>query len=83
MEIDLMSVAFKEIENQAFTLDRNERMILGQELIQSTFNSQETEQEKAWYDEAERRLVAIESGKMKTYPGPEAIDRLISRISGK
>jgi len=78
-----MSVAFKEIENQAFTLDRNERMILGQELIQSTFNSQETEQEKVWYDEAERRLAAIESGEMKTYPGPESIDKLISRISAK
>jgi hypothetical protein len=78
-----MSVAFKEIETQAFTLDRNERMILGQELIQSTLDSEETDQEKAWYDEAERRLAAIESGKMKTYPGPEVVDKLIARLSGK
>ena len=78
-----MSVAFKEIENQALTLDRNERMILGQELIQSILDSEETEQEKAWYDEAERRLAAIESGKMKTYSGPEVVDKLIARLSGK
>ena len=78
-----MSVAFKQIENQALNLDRNERMILAQELIQSTFDSEETEVEKAWYDEAERRLAAIEAGEMKTYPGPEAIDKLIARLSGK
>ena len=78
-----MSVAFKEIENQALNLDRNERMILAQELMQSTFDTEETQEEKAWYDEAERRLAAIETGKMKTYPGPETVDKLIARLSGK
>jgi len=51
-----MTVAFEQLEAEAFKLDRNERLILGQELLVSALDQEETVIEKAWYDEAERGL---------------------------
>jgi len=73
----------EKLEYEAIELDRDEKVILAQELLASVMAQEETEQEKAWYDEAERRIAEIESGQMKTYPGPEAIDKLIAGIRDK
>lgn len=79
-----MSTALLEkLEHEVTELDRDEKVILAQKLLENAMNQEETEQEKAWYDEAERRIAAIESGEMKTYPGPEAIDKLIAGIREK
>jgi putative addiction module component (TIGR02574 family) len=41
---------------------------------------EETEIEKAWYDEAERRLAAYKAGKVKTYPADQVINDAISKL---
>lgn len=76
-----MPVTFEQVESEALQLDRNERIILGQELLVSAISQEETEIEKAWYDEAERRLAAYKSGKLKTVPGEQAIDKILSRLN--
>ncbi|MBN2640928.1 MAG: addiction module protein [Victivallales bacterium] len=78
-----MSVRFEQVKSDALQLDRDERMILGQKLLISAISQEETEQEKAWYDEAERRLADYEAGRMKVHNGPEAIDRLIAGIKNR
>jgi putative addiction module component (TIGR02574 family) len=75
-----MTAAFEQLESEALKLDRNERIILGQELLVSAMTQEETEIEKAWYDEAERRLAAYKAGKVKTYPADQVINDAISKL---
>ncbi|MDD5600016.1 MAG: addiction module protein [Victivallaceae bacterium] len=77
----MMSVAFEQIERKALRLGRNERTLLGQELLISALSSKETEIEKAWYDEAERRLAAYKAGRLKTIPGEQVINETLARFS--
>tara|TARA_B100000609_G_C17032456_1_gene339479 strand:- start:271 stop:501 length:231 start_codon:yes stop_codon:yes gene_type:complete len=75
-----MTAAFEQLESEALKLDRNERIILGQELLVSAMTQEETEIEKAWYDEAERRLAAYKAGKVQTYPADQVINDAISKL---
>jgi hypothetical protein len=74
-----MTVAFEQLEVEAFKLDRNERLILGQELIMSALTQEETAIEKVWYDEAERRLEAYKTSG-ETLPGEQVLDDILSKL---
>ncbi len=69
----------EKLEHEALELDRDEKVIFAQKLLASTMAQEETEQEKAWYDEAERRLADYRAGRMKVHNGPEAMQKLIDK----
>ena len=76
-----MPLAYEQVEMEALQLNRNERIILGQELLASALLQEETDIEKAWYDEAEHRLAAYKAGTLKTVPGEHVINTLIAKLS--
>jgi putative addiction module component (TIGR02574 family) len=69
----------EKLEHDAIELDCDEKVIFAQHLYQSVLGVEETEQEKSWYDEAERRLADYKAGRMKGHDGPEALQRLINK----
>lgn len=74
-----MTTAFEQLETAAFKLDRNERIILGQELLVSALSQEETEIERVWYDEAERRLKAYRDSP-QAISGEQALNNIISKF---
>lgn len=69
----------EEIETEALKLGKKSRATLARKLLKSL----ETAHERAWYDEAERRLKALREGKMDTIPAREVLRRLRSQIGKK
>jgi len=64
-----MSVAFELVENEALKLERNERIILGQELLVSAMTQEETSIEEEWVELSHRRLQELNAGLVKALPG--------------
>jgi putative addiction module component (TIGR02574 family) len=75
-----MSMTLTQIEAEVFKLPARERIILAQELFSDSL-TKETHIEKSWYDEAEKRLAAFESGKIGSVSGDEAIKRIKKRLT--
>lgn len=63
-----------QLEKEALSLAPAERARLAQRLIASLDADEAIEQ--AWYDEAERRLTAMESGKLAEIPANEVMAEL-------
>jgi len=63
-----------QLEKEALGLPQHERARLAQRLISSL--DEDTEVEQAWYDEAERRLAALESGNATEIPANEVFESL-------
>ncbi len=74
-----MTTAFEQLEAEALKLPRNERIILGQELLVSAITQEETDIEKAWYDEAERRLAAYKASP-ETIPGEQVLNDILAKL---
>jgi putative addiction module component (TIGR02574 family) len=58
----------QEIEQAALKLPRKTRVALAERLMESSVTKREKEISALWADEAERRIVAYEAGKMKSVP---------------
>ena len=63
-----------QLERELLKLPPNERARLAQRLISSL--DQESEVERAWYDEAERRLGELEAGMVREVPADEVFKTL-------
>jgi SMC interacting uncharacterized protein involved in chromosome segregation len=74
-----MTAAFEQLEAEAFKLDRNEQLILSQELLVHALFKEETEAEKAMYDEVEKRIAAYHASP-KTIPGEKALDDILAGL---
>jgi putative addiction module component (TIGR02574 family) len=75
-----MSRTREQIEVEAQSLPRDERARLAETLIASL--DEETEIERAWYDEAERRMAELDSGTVEGIPAEQvfaALDQLLKR----
>ena len=73
-----MSRSFEAIAAEALTLDPEDRIELAQRLIASVFYDDHVE--KAWAEEIERRIAAIESGTAQPISRNELIARLRASI---
>jgi len=62
-------MTIEELESALLKLPPSERARLAEQLISSL---EESELEKAWYDEAERRLSEIRAGAVREVPAAEA-----------
>ena len=59
------------VAKKALDLPSKERAKLARQLIESLENLSESEADKLWLDEAERRAADIDQGKAKLIPGEE------------
>ena len=67
-------MTIEQLESEALGLPRRERARLAQRLIASLDGEGELEQ--AWYEEAERRLAALESAEAAEIPADEVFTAL-------
>ena len=75
-----MSMTLTQLETEVFKLPVRERIILAQELISESL-TKETHIEKSWYNEAEKRLAAFESGRIGSVSGDDAMKRIKERLA--
>ena len=67
-----------ELENLLLQLPQPERARLAERLIASL--DDESELEKTWYDEVERRLAEFESGQMESVSAEDVFSALQARL---
>ncbi len=65
--------------DEALQLPEQDRAELALRLLDSVGNEPASEVERAWVDEAKRRLLEIERGEVSTVPWPEARSRIFAR----
>lgn len=73
----------EQIETEALKLSAKSRAVLARKLLDSLEPAAETDNERAWYDEAERRERELDEGKTDTIPAREVLRRLRSEIGKK
>ncbi len=73
----------EQIETEALKLGERSRAALAQKLLKSLEPATETDNERAWYDEAERRERELDEGKTDTIPARDVLRRLKSEIGRK
>ena len=73
----------EQIEAEALKLGARSRATLARKLLESLEPASQTDHERAWYDEAERRLRAFREGKVDTIPARDVLRRLKSEIGRK
>jgi len=76
-----MSKQLEEITRAAMQLDLEERALLAGTLLRSVDPPSESEIERLWLDEAQRRLQAYREGKAKGIPAEQVFNRVIAEIS--
>jgi len=76
-----MSKRLEEIINEAMELGLEERAQLAGMLLSSLDEPSESEVERLWLQEAERRLQDYREGKVKGIPAEEVFSRAIADIS--
>lgn len=67
--------------HEALKLPQHERAQLAQELIESL--DAESEIERAWYAEADRRLLEIKEGKVQAIPADEVFASAREMLKGR
>ena len=70
----------REIESKAMKLSRRERARLAQRLISSLDQEGDADAEKSWFEEAERRLGELTSGKVAGIPAEKVIKKARSAL---
>ena len=76
-----MSKKFEEIINEVKDLSLEERAELAGTLLLSLDEPSESEIERLWLQEAERRLQDYREGKVKGIPAEDVFNRAITDIS--
>jgi putative addiction module component (TIGR02574 family) len=71
-----MSTQFDRVAADAMKLPLRDRVRLAQQLVSTIDNEAETDVEELWFDEAERRLEELHSGRVKGIDGDEAFRRV-------
>ena len=69
-------MTFEEIKEQALTLNLDARAALAHALLRSLDNLSESEAERLWLEEAERRQHEVHEGRVQMVPGDEVMRRL-------
>ena len=74
-----MARKLDELASEALDLPVTSRAELAKQLLESLDNLSETEIEKLWAEEAERRYKAYETGEIKAVPADEVFARIRAR----
>ena len=70
----------RELESKALKLSRRDRARLAQRLISSLDQQDDTDAEKLWLEEAERRLGELKSGRAVGIPAAKVIGKARSAL---
>lgn len=70
----------RELESKALKLSRRDRARLAQRLISSLDQQGDTDAEKLWLEEAERRLGELKSGRAVRIPAAKVIRKARSAL---
>ena len=70
----------KDIEVEALKLSAYDRALLAERLINSLESEDDTDVEKLWAEEAERRYKEYKEGKVKVRPAAEVIGEAFSKL---
>ena len=76
-----MSKQLEKITQEAMQLELEERALLARTLLRSMDQPSESEIERLWLEEVERRLQAYREGKVKGIPAEQVFNRAIAEIS--
>lgn len=71
-------MTIEELKREVLKLPHHQRARLARELIESL--DEDAEIEQAWYDEAERRLLELEEGKMEGVSAEEVFASARERL---
>jgi putative addiction module component (TIGR02574 family) len=71
---------FEELLRRSLELSPGDRAMLADLLMQSLAANDQNETDEAWADEIERRIKAIDEGRVELIPGEEVLARLRSRF---
>jgi putative addiction module component (TIGR02574 family) len=71
-----MSLTVEQIAEEALALPSEARALLADRLVESLDPVEDTNLRHLWTAEAQRRLEDVRSGKVKTIPGEEALERV-------
>jgi hypothetical protein len=71
-----MSTSIEELAEQAMTLPVESRARLADLLVESLDTDELGRIEQLWIAEAKRRRDEVRSGRVKTIPGPEALQKV-------
>ena len=75
-----MTKPARELESKALRLPRRERARLAQRLISSLDRDVDTDVDKLWLQEAERRLAELKSGKVAAIPADKVLRKARSAL---
>jgi putative addiction module component (TIGR02574 family) len=75
-----MSTLFEELERQARMLTPQEKASLARILIEELDPSSDSDVERLWIAESERRYEAYRKGELKSVSGEEVMSRVRSRL---
>ncbi|WP_437319542.1 addiction module protein [Sorangium sp. So ce385] len=75
-----MSLPAEELLDQAMKLPESERRVLALRLLESVGEESPEEVERAWVEEARRRLDEIRAGRSQSVPWEEARRRIFARL---
>jgi putative addiction module component (TIGR02574 family) len=78
-----MELALNELTDQALSLSVDERTLLAQRLWESIEGFIDTETEKAWLEESDRRWKDIKEGKVKCIPAEKAMKKARASLNRK
>lgn len=70
----------REVESQALKLSSRERARLAHRLISSLDQEADTDAERLWLAEAERRLAELKSGKVAAIPAERVMKKVRSAL---
>ncbi|HVT57163.1 MAG TPA: addiction module protein [Thermoanaerobaculia bacterium] len=71
----------EDVEEEALELKLDDRAALAAKLLRSLEGMSETENERLWLAEAERRQQEIQRGQVEALPGEEVLRRAAAEIS--
>ena len=75
-----MTPATNKLEEKLLSLPLEERIYLIEKLLKSLNSPNREEIDKAWADEAERRLDELESGKVQGIPAEQVFNEIRKRL---
>ena len=78
--VDEKMDSYEEIMRSALALPPGARAMLADHLLESLDDPEQKEIDAAWAEEIERRIRAIDEGRVKLIPGDEVLAELRSRF---
>ncbi len=76
-----MSLTFEQIMEEALSLSADSRALLADRLVESLDPVEDERIRDLWVNEARRRLDDVRSGRVKTIPADQALERVRRAIS--